>query len=344
MPETISRLVHLVLIRPLVLLFSVAPLLWATNGNAADKYARDDRTELSVDLPTDAATSGTFSLRRYSDQPSQDDAQFDGSLKLDGSDYRSESNETQPGKLTARVGGDGSLQVESSGFAVNKNQPIDFNGTYRKLSSAEALTRAQAREDEADHWLNEIYSKLKASLPADRFSILQADQRDWISYRDYMAENIGAQEVHEEGPEQNAEILDQKRGLTLSRISFLNNTNAPHLPAGLTAVYDDGHGGVLQLDQHGDNLQFSISVVRGPTYHTGDIGGVAKRQKGGWFYREKPPYQGGDPAELTFTPLDDRRIKVAEKNTDAFHGARAYFAATYFKEKALVGGIKEGDQ
>ena len=335
---------HLVLIRTLVFLFSVAPLLWAINGEAADKYARDDRTELSADLPTDAATPGTFSLRRYSNQPSQDDAQFDGSLQLDGTNYRSESNENQPGKLTARVGGDGSLQVEASGFAVNKNQPIDFNGTYRKLSSAEALARAQAREDEADHWLNEIYSKLKASLPADQFSIVQADQRDWISYRDYMAENIGAQEVHEEGPEQNAEILDQKRGLTLSRISFLNSTNDSHLPAGLTAVYDDGHGGVLQLDQHGDNLQFSISVVRGPTYHTGDIGGVAKRQKDGWFYREKPPYQGGDPAELTFARLDDRRVKVTEKNTDAFHGARAYFAGTYFKEKALVGGIKEGDQ
>jgi uncharacterized protein YecT (DUF1311 family) len=340
--DTINRLVHLALIRTLVVLFSIASFLYALNGNAADRYARDDRTELSVDLPTDAATPGTFSLRRYSDKPSQDDAQFDGSVKLDGSTYQSEPNRDQPGKLTARVGGDGSLEVESSGFAVDKNQPIDFNGTYRKLSSAEALARAQAREDEADRWLNETYSRLKASLPANRFSIVQADQRDWISYRDYMAENIAAQEVHEEGPEQNAEILEQKRGFTLSRISFLNTTNDPYLPSGLTAVYDDGQGGVLQLDQDGKNLQFSISVVRGPTYHTGDISGVAKRQKDGWFYREKPPYQGDGPAELTFTPLDDRRIKVTEKKTDAFHGARAYFAATYYKQKALVGGIKEG--
>ena len=332
---------HPVSIRALVLLFAAAPLFGALNAKANDRYARDDRTELSVDLPTDVGTPGSFSLYRYTDQPGQDDVRFDGTLKLDGPIYRSESNAEQPEKLTAHTRADGSLEVESSGFVVNKNQPIDFNGTYRKLSSAEALALAQAREDEADRWLNETYSKLKASLTSERFSIVQADQREWISYRDYMAENVAAHEVHEEGPEQNTEILDQKRGFTLSRIAFLTATNNPHLPPGLTAVYDDGRGGVLQLDQHGDNLQFSISVVRGPTYHTGDIGGVAKRKKGGWYYQEKPPYEGGDPAELTFSQLDGSRIKVTEKNTDAFHGERAYFSGTYYKEKALVGGIRE---
>jgi hypothetical protein len=112
------------------------------------------------------------------------------------------------------------------------------------------------------------------------------------------------------------------------------------LPAGITAVYGDEYGGVLELEKDGEAIKFSLNVVRGPTLYTGDVSGrfILKNRSG--TFRDPDPSDGEPPAEITFNVLDDRRVEIKARNDGYLHGARAYFDGVYFKSGPLTKSIK----
>src|SRR5258708_37988201 len=67
----------------------------------AATFARDARTELSVDTPGSPVASGIFRPAHVADSPGEEGFDFSGNLKLDGKLYRLEEPSGQ--KTNARV-------------------------------------------------------------------------------------------------------------------------------------------------------------------------------------------------------------------------------------------------
>jgi hypothetical protein len=141
----------------------------------------------------------------------------------------------------------------------------------------------------------------------------------------------------------NAESLPEEivrlqvlRELTMSRIKFIQSLLNKSLPAGINAVYHDEYGGELDLEKDGHGIKFRLSVVRGPTAHTGDVSGRVILRNGRGIYRDPQPLEGEQPAEITFQILDDRRVEIKARNDAYLHGARAYFDGVYFKSDPLT--------
>jgi len=157
----------------------------------AATFARDAKTELSVDPPGSPDASGIFGLVHFADSPGEEDFDFSGSLKLDGKLYRLEQPSEQKSDAVVVIDGDlegEQLEVKTSGLTDWLKKQYDLSGTYRKLSNTELQQRAQLRYDAADTWLNEIYQLAKKKLAASSFADLKKREADWIAYRDYFAD------------------------------------------------------------------------------------------------------------------------------------------------------------
>jgi uncharacterized protein YecT (DUF1311 family) len=301
--------------------------------------ARDTDTELSIDPPGSPNTSCIFSLARFADSASEEDFTFGGSLKVDGKLYRLEQLPDQKSQASVVIDGDlesQQLEVKTSGLTDWRNQEYDFTGTYRKLSNTELQQRVQRRYDAADAWLNEIYLRAKQNLPTGSFVDLKKRESNWIAYRDYFAEQSAGINANAESLPEEIVRLQVLRELTMSRIKFIHSLLNKSLPAGVNAVYHDEYGGELDLEQDGKGVKFRLSVVRGPTSHTGDVSGRVVLKNGRGTYRDPQPLEGEKPAEITFQVLDDRRVEIKARNDAYLHGARAYFDGVYFKSDPLT--------
>lgn len=78
-----------------------------------------------------------------------------------------------------------------------------------------------------------------------------------------------------------------------------------------------------------------MEVVRGPTYHTGNLSGVM--QVNG--ERARFSDGGGEDAEageawLDWKQVDGQRIELEATNAQQYHGARAYFDGVYLRVDA----------
>ena len=94
------------------------------------------------------------------------------------------------------------------------------------------------------------------------------------------------------------------------------------------------------MEKEAGGIKFRLSVVRGPTAHTGEVSGSILLKNGTGLYRDPDPSDGEPPAEIKFNILDDRRVEIKAHNDSYLHGARAYFNGVYFKSGPLTESIK----
>jgi uncharacterized protein YecT (DUF1311 family) len=317
--------------------FIIASLLFAlcsANNLQAATFARDSETELSVDPPGSPDARGIFSFTRFTQSPIEEDFDYGGSLKLDGKVYRLEEPSDQKSNPSVAITGDlegEQLEVKTSGLTDSRTKEYDFSGTYRKLTDNELQRRAKRRYDAADAWLNEIYQRARQKLTASSFVDLKKREADWIAYRDYFAERTAGLNAGTGSLPKEVVQLQTLRELTMSRLGFIRTLLDDSLPSGISAVYRDEYGGELDLEKGDGGVKFRLSVVRGPTAHTGEASGRILLKNGTALYRDPQPEEGEKPAEITFHILDDRRIEIKARNDGYLRGASAYFDGVYFK-------------
>jgi len=296
-----------------------------------------------VDPPGSADASGIFSLARFAVSPIDEDFDFAGRLRLDGKLYRLEEPSDQKSNASVVIAGDlegQQLDVKTSGLTDSRKKEYDFSGTYRKLTNNELQQRAQRRYDATDTWLNEIYRQASEKLANRSFADLKKREADWIAYRDYFAEQSAGINANAESLPEEVARLQTLRDLTMSRIKFIRSLLDDSLPAGINAIYRDEYGGELDLEKDDGGIKFRLSVVRGPTAHTGEASGRILLKNGTGLYRDPDPSDGEPPAEIKFNILDDRRVEIKAHNDSYLHGARAYFNGVYFKSGPLTESIK----
>jgi uncharacterized protein YecT (DUF1311 family) len=308
----------------------------------AATFARDSETELAVDPPGSAEGSGSFNFTRFANSSADKDFSFGGGLKVDGKLYRLEEQPDQKSNAKVEIEGDlegQELEAKTLGLTDSRKKSYELSGTYRRLTNTELQQRAQRRYDSADAWLNEIYKQAKEKLATGSFADLKKREADWISYRDSFAEQSAGITANTESLPEEVARLQSLRDLTMSRIKFIRSLLDDSLPIGISAVYHDEYGGELDLEKESKGAKFNLSVVRGPTLHTGDVSGHILLKNGNGIYRDPDPPEGEPPAEIKFIILDDRRIEIKARNDSYLHGARAYFDGIYFKSGPLTGSI-----
>ena len=209
-----------------------------------------------------------------------------------------------------------------------------LKGAERESGSLPAAKRKFAAAD-AD--LNKTFQALRKKLAEDEFKELRDGQRKWLEYRDYMAADQPRQMGFKgDDPKQSADYWEAMAGLTTARTRFLRAAFDSPPPAGISGSYEDSYGGELKLEERADFVAFQINVVRGPTSHTGGLVGLALLRDGTAVFKEiVEAGEDREPCELTFSFSKGRVVKVEGKNTDFYHGARAYFFGTYFKVAKL---------
>ena len=309
-------------------------LLLATIARAADDalyFARDAATEMTLTPTGGDSSSWELHLRRYRPPGDAQDPGFSGTLSPEGDDLQCHA-ERDDKEVTVRVRGDPrsqSVTVETAGIESSAAPGEKFDGTYHRLANDEQIARAKARFTAADALLNSTYHAVRAEA-GKKAGALRELQRDWIGYRDHMAE-FG----HFEKRETSLGYWEAMLDLTVTRIHFLPLLHGKDVPKGLSGSYTDGHSGELELrEQEGDAVAFSISVVRGPSYHTGELSGTARRKGTKLFHKEEvEPGEDREPAELTFNFINGHIIELKGKNTGHHHGARAHFDGTYYKSR-----------
>ncbi len=204
-------------------------------------------------------------------------------------------------------------------------------------SPASALAPALANFKSADTALNAAWAAFKAKATSTEFQTILQNQRNWLNYRDAMSAN---DVVAFAEPADLANCADYHQGrveLTKGRTQFLKGLTAP-AQLNWSGVYRDTFGGYLSLEQIGDQLNFSLDVVRGPTFHTGEYAAVANlaaalktgERTTATFTRDLEP-ETGDAAKTLLFSFDrvGNRITLKAENAEQFAGARAYFEGDY---------------
>lgn len=203
------------------------------------------------------------------------------------------------------------------------------------LPVAMAQTEEQAVFALVDAELNGLWSQVQAVIQDDVYAEQQLGQWQWLAYRDWYAtastgivEGVTDEELHE-----SPHYWEQLSLATSQRIEYLKAWLNTHELDGVfdpvhSGVWVDGYGGRLSLSlaEDGESFDFEISVVRGPTWHSGDIAGQIVFGPQTARYTEELPTD--EVLHLTFI----RRgalIEIIGENTNWYHGARAYFDGTY---------------
>lgn len=202
---------------------------------------------------------------------------------------------------------------------------------------AAKLEQARQRFAAADADLNKTFQEVRGKLRGNALNDLRDRQREWLKHREYIASDQPRQNGFEGSDfKQSPDYWEAMADLTKDRAKFLRAAFNPALPKEITGVYQDSQGGALQLEETPQGVVFSINVVRGPTTHTGGLTGVAALKGSVAVYKEKvEPAEDRKSCELTFAFSDGHIVKVTGKNTEYYHGARAYFDGTYFKVAKL---------
>jgi len=208
--------------------------------------------------------------------------------------------------------------------------------TFAEQETAK-LEQAKIRFAPADAELNKTFEALRKRLGGDESKDLRGRQRKWLDYRDYIAASQPRQNGFEgDDPKSRPDYWEATADFTEERTRFLRASFDTSLPKGITGVYQDSFGGELRLEQTKEGVAFSINVVRSPTSHTGGLTGMAMLKRGAAVYKEQ--LEAGEdlkPCELTFNLVDGHIVKLAGKNTEYYHSARAYFVGTCCKVAKL---------
>jgi uncharacterized protein YecT (DUF1311 family) len=196
------------------------------------------------------------------------------------------------------------------------------------------LPEAKAAFAKADKALNDAWGAVKKELSESEFAELQIKQRDWMKYRENQARGANRAYGEPEG-KQSAAYYEAAAELTQSRADWLRGRIRND--DSLTGVWSDSFGGTLEIVQEKERLLFTISVVRGPTFHTGAIAGIATWNSPlGWFSDKGRDKEKMEESNLVFVSRG-ALLEIVGANTSEYHGARAYFDGQYCK----VGNLDE---
>jgi|GEM_PF-1016914 len=291
-------------------------------------YARDERTQLVITQGGEDNPSAE--LRTYGSYEAGENSLNYTDLKAGTGDTWSAEIE-QEGKPTASITVTGKFGAEKISVKVRNltyenKKDVKANGTYELFSPEELLEMTRACSKAADKALNDVYAKTKVEVGDNDFPALRKHQREWLEHRDYTSE---AQAMGEE-KETSLAYWQSFTDMAVERCDFLQYFSGKNAAEGRSGTYTDGYGGYLELEETDAGLVFKFSVVRGPTFHNGEITEVAKIKAGSAVFKSKPdPDQ--DEAEIKFTFPSAHQVQVDGKNTSYYHGARAYFDGLYFK-------------
>jgi len=197
------------------------------------------------------------------------------------------------------------------------------------------LEKARQRCQEADALLNKTYKSTCDELSKEQALKLRELQRAWWQSRDEKAESsLSFNGIHTDKPKESVEYWQYKASLTEERREFLRVYSGRAIARGISGEYSDFSGGNLRLKETKKGITFSLTAVRGPAAHTGEISGTATRHGDGAIYTEiVAPEEGRKACEITFTFVDGHIAKVTGKNTDYYGGAGVIFDGTYFKTR-----------
>jgi uncharacterized protein YecT (DUF1311 family) len=215
--------------------------------------------------------------------------------------------------------------------AVTLTAPLLFAAEEAKPTT---LAEAKAAFAKADKALNEAWAAAKKTLAESEFAELQVKQRDWMKYREDRARGANRDNGEPEG-KQTAAYFETAAELTASRADWLRR-RVKNESDSLTGTWTDSFGGTLEIVQEKDRLLFTIEVVRGPTFHTGSIAGVAKWNSPlGWFTDNGREKEKTEESNLAFISRG-AVLEIIGANTSYYHGARAYFDGGYCKSANLM--------
>lgn len=211
------------------------------------------------------------------------------------------------------------------------------------VQAEETLAEARSEFAAADGLLNALYAQAATELPAEAFEDLRRDQRRWLAGRDPYAAAVarlqgGAAEGAEEDEpwfwlaraERTAARSEVLRGWL---VYFRDGRDA----TGWEGVWVDGDGGTVWVAEvAADRVALQVFVVRGPTFHLGELAGVAERH--GRTARFTARFEDeGPPTWLTLV-IEGPRLRVFGEHTWPFHGVRAYFDGDYVRVRTLESG------
>lgn len=302
-------------------------------------YVRDDATEMIIH-PQEENTR-RVELRIYGAVEAGRIVYGGGDLHNESAtEWKEETEQERPdGTHTARVLtltgkiGAPTLKFSSKGVIHQTTfAPVDASGEYKLVTNKELTKRMEQRYIAADALLNQRYKAIMASLSETKGKELKTLQKGWIGHRDYMA---GATERHGDEPAPHTlDYWDEMHEQTVTRVQFLNAFAGIGVKPGLTGEFRDFSGGTLTLSQKQNGLAFTFEVVRGPTFHLGNVEGVAKFNED----KSKATWVDSSNADckIFFTFEEGRMTTVTEQNTSEYHGARAYFSGTYYKVVAAT--------
>jgi len=301
-----------------------------------------DGSDLTCELRTEA---GTFHA---------DTRLADGVHRGPLTARREDSEETPVvGELFLRIvaGDAGEAIVILAGRGTDPVAP-DPSGTYRRLDRGARLQLARERHGEADAALNAAYRRVMDLLPEGGRADLRQRQWDWIEYRDSIAALQAELDEEANGdPGTSARYWESLAELTEARTGFLETYGRGNRKGRIDGLWVDEAGGRMVLSlatgPAGDaGLRFDISVARGPSNHPGEIQGFApfadpERRLAVFLDTDPEAAVDGKAARIEFL-FDGERMEVRAENTDYYHGARAYFDGTFFREGPLNGESSPG--
>ena len=192
------------------------------------------------------------------------------------------------------------------------------------------LAEAKAKFAKADKALNEAWAAAKKALGESEFAELQVRQRDWLKYREDQSRGANRDNGEPEG-KQSAAYFETSAALIQSRADWLRGRIRNDNNDSLTGLWTDSFGATLEIVQEKERLLFEIEVVRGPTYHTGSLAGMATWNNPlGWFSDKGRDKEKTDETNLAFVSRGNV-LEIIGANTTYYHGARAYFDGDYCK-------------
>ena len=185
-----------------------------------------------------------------------------------------------------------------------------------------------AKKDFAKHdaEMKAVLTDLKKCLRARQLLMVEESQEHWWEARD----GISNFQARDQDPETSVEKWQTAAWLTANRVAWLKAWKKIDERKGWAGDYMDAHGGSLQILEKDGKTYFYLEVVRGPTFHNGQIGGELKID-GNKASFETRAFEDSELTKIMLSPLGDGsgRLKLDAENTSYFHGARASFQGNY---------------
>lgn len=189
----------------------------------------------------------------------------------------------------------------------------------------------------ADRRLNDVYQRLTSKLEAARKHEMREHSRRWIDYKEaHCVEATGISHSLEPAQaKQHADYFACLYELTVARTAFLQQAfGREGVTTGVAGSYDDSFGGHLVMHQgSGTQHTFRLEVVRGPTYHVGEVEGTVHWQGQKGVFVQTQECGGTTPCCRLMFVQKPTLLALEEDHCEALRGVRAYFAGDYYKIK-----------